>query len=134
MQLFSSQSFALWRIAYHRLHAHQILLRKPPSSDQIEWVNKLNRDVPSFHISSDIQQMSMLCALARPLCEVVQKQRAGVDEIVSETQQLAQQIRLFLKSLEDWTSEVGEQRRSEIVDAKVVLNPSNGPTPAHVLK
>lgn len=139
-QLFSSQSFALWRIAHHRLQAHQILLRKPPDSDQIEWVGKLNKDVPSFHISSDILQMSMLCASARQLSEVAQLQRRGADEIVSEAQRLGRQIKLFLTSLEDWTSKVGEQWRPETVDAdrlrqpEDALNSPSVPTPARVLK
>lgn len=139
-QLFSHQSFALWRIAHHRPQAHQILLRKPPDSNQVEWVNKLNKDIPSFRISSDILQMSLLCASARDLSEVIHDQRNDDAEIVSEALQFVQRIQLFLNSMEDWTSKVGEQWRPETVNPerlqqpKEVLNSSSVSTQTQVLK
>lgn len=139
-QLFSRQSFALWRIAHHRLQAHQILLRKPPDSNQVEWVNKLNKDIPSFHISSDILQMSILCASARNLNELAQKQQPSPQQVNIAAQDVAQRIQAFLTSMEEWTSKVSEPWRPVVVDAHTLQQPdestvaSNVPKPRRILK
>jgi hypothetical protein len=84
--------------------------------------------------------MSLLCASARDLSEVIHDQRNDDAEIVSEALQFVQRIQLFLNSMEDWTSKVGEQWRPETVNPerlqqpKEVLNSSSVSTPTQVLK
>ena len=121
--MYSGLSLALWRIAHHRLQAHQILLRQPPSSDQIEWISKLNSDVPSFHISSDILQMTILAATARELVEDDQILWSDEPETLYRAKQLSRRIETLLASLDDWTAHVGAPWQPSIVDAENLEQP-----------
>jgi hypothetical protein len=140
LQMYTSQSFALWRIAHHRLQAHQILLRHAPSPDQIGWISKLNSDVPTFHISTDILQMTVLAAAARELVENGQPPWSEESDALDQTKQLSHRIKTLLASLEDWTSHVGAPWQPSIVDVENLQQPneiasgSPIPTPDLVLQ
>ena len=141
VQLLSSRSFALWRIAHHRLRARQIVLRQPPDEDQMRWAEMLNTDVPAFHISSDILRMSILCSKAR---EISEQSRNSEQDNLNQAQDLARQILDFLTSVRDWISDLNEDWCPNTVNADRIrppqefavsraLPPPNQSTP-HIMK
>ena len=123
MQLLSSQSFALWRTAHHRLLAHQIFLREFPDRDQIDRVRKLNVAIPSYHIYSDILNMSILCASVRSLCEGGETSESTMAERLQWAERLSDEIRAFLASIRDWLSGVSQPWRPNVVQSNQLRTP-----------
>jgi hypothetical protein len=84
--------------------------------------------------------MSILCASARNLNELAQKQQPSPQQVNIAAQDVAQRIQAFLTSMEEWTSKVSEPWRPVVVDAHTLQQPdestvaSNVPKPRRILK
>ncbi|KXL43189.1 hypothetical protein M433DRAFT_162814 [Acidomyces richmondensis BFW] len=101
-QFFDRSKYALWRMAYDRLQAKQILLREGPSSTQIEWFTKLDTSTPNFRICADKLRMNILCAEAKKLLERNQHPKMAL----TRAQQLIQDIQALLSSIDGWKIEM----------------------------
>lgn len=122
-QFHSEHSFALWRIAHHRLMARQILQRSGPYPEQIEWLKNLNVNRPDLHISSDCLQMNVLCAAAKKLTDGQVGGTAG--EKAQHAQQLIGAIRSLTNAMDGWTSHLKSTAWGpRIVDVDRLLPPT----------
>jgi len=101
-QFFSHSKYALWRMAYDRLQAKQILFREGPSPIQIEWFTKLDTSKSNLHICADKLRMNILCAEARKLLERDQHPATAL----ARAQQLIKDIQALLSSIEGWKIEI----------------------------
>lgn len=62
-----AQSFAIWRIAHHRLLARQIIQRRTPDPAQLRWMQLVEIDRPDLRLSADALEMSVLIGRATAL-------------------------------------------------------------------
>ena len=102
-QFYDQVGFSLWQVAQHRLLARQIMLREKPSLEQVTWMDKLNLNMTSVHISWDIQKMSSLAETAKTLTDAVASSDANFAECLERIERLLRDMQTLLISIETWT-------------------------------
>lgn len=119
-QLYSSHSFALWRIAHHRLQARQMMLRQGPDEMQKLWISKLDTARPDIHISADVLHMNILSAAVRRLIENKDNERLDWREQATD---LLTSIYDFLRSVEQWTAHLDARWKPIEIDRSALIRP-----------